>query len=103
MVGPAGLPSERKEGIGMHRRYTVYRTDYVTGVKDAIGCIEERRKGVRDTRRNYLALLAEAREIFGEGPNGGIDIVMNHPNKKERSEEIGNAEKDTAERSAYSG
>ena len=87
----------------MRRRYTVYRTDYVTGMMDAIGCIEERRKGVRDTRRNYLALLAEAREIFGEGPNGGIDIVMNHPNKKERSEEIGDAEKDTAERSAYSG
>jgi len=83
----------------MRRRYTVYRADYVTGMKEPIGCIDERRRTGREMQQNFLALLAKAREIFGEGPGEGIDIVMNDPKKMERSEGIGDAEGETRARS----
>lgn len=80
----------------MRRRYTVYRMDYVTGRKEPIGCIEERRRGERKTLRNFFALLVEARRLFGNGSDEAIHVVIDHPNRKGRPEEIGDAEEDAA-------
>ena len=82
----------------MQRRYTVYRMGYVTGRKEPIGCIEERRRSERETQRNFLALLVEARKLFGNGPDESINIVIDHPNRMEHPEEIGDVEEGTAER-----
>lgn len=62
----------------MRRRgYTICRVDYVTGRKEAIGCILERRGGVRGN--NLMGLLAEARRIFARGPSDAINIVFDSP------------------------
>ncbi|MCL5966852.1 MAG: hypothetical protein M1550_06595 [Deltaproteobacteria bacterium] len=59
------------------RGYTVYRVDYVTGMKEAIGCIPERRE--KERKGNLLALLVEARKVFGRGPSEAIHIVLDSP------------------------
>ncbi|HBO69921.1 MAG TPA: hypothetical protein DD658_07235 [Deltaproteobacteria bacterium] len=85
----------------MRRRYTVYRMEPVTGRKEPIGCVWERRRSERETQRNFLALLVEARKLFGDGPGEAIHIVIDHPNRKEQPEETGDAEEDGAERLEY--
>ncbi len=52
----------------MRKGCTVYRLDHATGEKEAIGSIMERRRGDRGAARNRLALLAEARSLFGRNP-----------------------------------
>lgn len=58
------------------RRYTVYRVNYATGKKEAIGCIVERRRMGREMSQNFLALLVEARELFGGGTGESIEIEL---------------------------
>lgn len=81
----------------MRRRYTVYRLDSVTGRKEPIGCIEERRRSKRGAQRNYFALLVEARTLFGDGPGEAIRIVIDPLGKQELTEETGNAKEGMAE------
>lgn len=73
----------------MRGRYTVYRMDTVTGRKEPIGCIEDRRRNGREPQRSFLALLVEARKLFGDGPGEAINIVIDHPNRKEHPEGTG--------------
>lgn len=61
----------------MTRGYTVYRMNYVTGKKEAIGCILERRE--KESRKNLLDLVAEARRLFGKGTSESIHIVLDTP------------------------
>jgi len=70
----------------MRRRFAVYRMEYRTGRKDPIGCIEERRRSDRSTQWNFFALLAEARTLFGTGPNDRFNIVIDPPDGEERRE-----------------
>jgi len=70
----------------MRRRYTVYRMDYVTGRKEPIGCMEERRRSERRAQRNYFALLVEARTLFGTGPEDMFRIVIDPPDGEETRE-----------------
>lgn len=56
------------------KRYTVSRVDYVTRRKEAIGCITERRE--RDRGKNLLALLVEARRLFGRDVAESIHIAL---------------------------
>lgn len=59
--------------------YTVYKVDYKTKEKEALGCILERRKKERGTARNLLDLLKEARRLFARGPGDAITIVLDPP------------------------
>lgn len=72
------------------RGYTVYRVDYVTGKKEAIGSILERRSGDRGVERNLLALLVEARRLFGRGPADAFRIVLDSPrdSRELRTDEV---------------
>lgn len=58
------------------KRYTVHRVDHVTRKKVAVGCIVERRGTSRELRQNFLALQAEARELFGGEGGDAIRIVL---------------------------
>lgn len=60
------------------KRYIVHRLDHVTRKKVAVGCIVERRWTSRELRQNFLALQAEARELFGGGSDA-VDIVLECP------------------------
>lgn len=72
------------------RGYTVYRVDYVTGKKEAIGSILERRSGDRGVERTLLALLVEARRLFGRGPADAFRIVLDSPrdSRELRTDEV---------------
>ncbi|HSM00102.1 MAG TPA: hypothetical protein VK944_08265 [Candidatus Limnocylindria bacterium] len=63
----------------MRKGYTVYRVDYVTGKKEAIGSILERRSGNRGVERTLLALLVEARSLFGRTLEDAFCIVLDSP------------------------
>jgi hypothetical protein len=73
--------SPGRERRGKVRGYTVYRVDYVTGKKEAIGCILERREQEKERRwrGNLLDLLVEARRLFGRGNGEAINIVLDSP------------------------
>jgi hypothetical protein len=71
----------------MKKGYTVYRVDYVTGKKEAIGCILERRD--REMERNLMGLLVEARKLFGRGPSDAINIVLDSPKNSHEIREAG--------------
>ena len=71
----------------MKRGYTVYRVDYVTGKKEAIGCILERRG--RERGKNLMNLLVEARRVFGRGPSDAINIVLDSPKNSHEIREAG--------------
>lgn len=71
----------------MKRGYTVYRVDYVTGKKEAIGCILERRG--RERGKNLLGLLVESRRLFGRGPSDAINIVFDSPKNSHEIREAG--------------
>ena len=49
----------------MRHGYVVCRVDRATGRKDPIGCVLERRRGNRRRSADLVALLEEARRIFG--------------------------------------
>lgn len=57
------------------RRYTVYRMNRSTRKKEAVGGMIDRRRTEREMRQNVLSLLAEARELFGEGQGETIVIA----------------------------
>lgn len=59
--------------------YTVYKVDYRTKEKEAVGCIMDRRGRERGDIRNLLDLLAEARRLFARGPGDVISIVLDSP------------------------
>lgn len=61
------------------RRYTVYRVRHSTRKREVIGCIVDRRRTEREMRQDFFALLSEARELFGEGQGGRIEIVLQSP------------------------
>lgn len=68
------------------RRYFAYRLNIATRKKEAVGCIVERRRTERQMRQNFLALLAEACELFGEGDGDRIEIVLEPPKAAAGSE-----------------
>ncbi len=61
------------------RGYTVYRVDYVTGRRDPIGSILDRREKDRGPGENLMDLLVEARRLFGKGEKEAIRIVLDAP------------------------
>ena len=63
----------------MRKGYTVYRLDYVTGKKEAIGSILERRRGNKGAVKNLLALLVEARSLFGRTHVDASCIILDPP------------------------
>lgn len=71
----------------MKRGFTVYRVDYVTGKKEAIGCILERRG--RERGKNLMNLLVEARKLFGRGLSDAINIVLDSPKNSHEIREAG--------------
>ena len=71
----------------MKRGYTVYRVDYVTGKKEAIGCILERRG--RERGKNLMSLLVESRRLFGRGSSDAIHIVLDSPKNSHEIRETG--------------
>ena len=73
------------------RRYTVYRMNYATREKEAIGCIVDRRRMGRETRQNSLALLVEARELFGKWTGDEISVELEFSIFKRAASEQGNA------------
>ena len=73
------------------RGYTVYRVDYVTGKKEAIGSILERRSGDGRGKKKQLALLRGARRLFGRGPADAFRIVLDSPrdSRELRTDDVG--------------
>lgn len=71
----------------MKRGYTIYRVDYVTGKKEAIGCILERRG--RERGKNLMSLLVESRRLFARGPSDAINIVLDPPKNSREIREAG--------------
>jgi hypothetical protein len=83
----AYFPAIEKEEGEMKRVYTVYRVDYVTGTKEAIGCILERRK--KDRGNNLTSLLMGTRRLFARGPSDVINIVLDSPKNSREIREAG--------------
>ena len=71
----------------MRRGYTIYRVDYVTGKKEAVGCILERRG--RERGKNLICLLMEARRLFARAPSDAINIVLDSPKNSREIREAG--------------
>lgn len=54
----------------------VYRMNKTTRKKEAAGCIVDRRRTQGELRQRFVALLVEARDLFGEGQGDEIEVVL---------------------------
>ena len=59
------------------RGYTVYRVNYATKEKVAIGSLLDRRR--KERRKNLMELLREARRLFASDLSEAFYIVLDSP------------------------
>lgn len=59
----------------MGNEYKVYRVDYHTKMKTAIGTVTERRRQVRGPD-SHLGLMKLARKMFAQSPEDQMRIVV---------------------------